>query len=114
MGNVRNTGSRWASPAKHGPAWLRRIAAECREKLRHLRLRGYIEAYMDGALTSHRKEQVAAHLATCWTCSGTAETLRLIKHSLRRSPRRIPASLSEARLRRFAGQLARNDRATPR
>jgi anti-sigma factor RsiW len=88
------------------PRRLRQTCAECREKIRHLRLRGSLEAYVDGELTGSRRAEVAAHLACCWTCSGYAETLRLIKHSLRTGPRRAPVPLAEVRLRRFADRLA--------
>jgi anti-sigma factor RsiW len=84
---------------------LRSIWAECRERMRHVRLQGAIDAYVDGELTPARRAQVAAHLACCWACSGYAQTLRLIKASLRRGPDRAPASLSETRLRRFADRL---------
>jgi anti-sigma factor RsiW len=80
--------------------------AECREGLRHLHLRGSVEAFIDGELTGTHRTRVAAHLARCWTCSGHAETLRLIKHSLRTGPRRAPVALAEIRLRRFADRLA--------
>ncbi|MBV7697381.1 anti-sigma factor [Streptomyces sp. TRM70350] len=88
------------------------MAAECQEKYRHVRLRGWIEAYVDNQLTGTRRARVAAHLAACWACSGTAETLHLVKHSLRRAPRRTP-TLSELRLRRFASRLTHTGAARP-
>jgi hypothetical protein len=56
---------------------------------------------------------MGAHLATCFACSGTAETLRLIKHSLRTRPQRAPVDLAEARLRRYADRLMRTNPAPP-
>ncbi|MEV0961798.1 MULTISPECIES: zf-HC2 domain-containing protein [unclassified Streptomyces] len=80
--------------------------AECREKLRHLRLRGDVEAYADGELTGARRAEVAAHVARCWACSGSLQLLHLIKASLRRTPRRTPVSLPSVRLRRYAQRIA--------
>ncbi|UGY94608.1 anti-sigma factor family protein [Streptomyces gobiensis] len=80
--------------------------AACREKIRHLRLRGDVAAYVDGELTGVHRARVAAHLGRCWSCSGDAESLRLIKTSLRNGPQRAPASLASVRLRRFASRLA--------
>jgi hypothetical protein len=56
---------------------------------------------------------MAAHLAACFTCSGTAETLCLIKHSLRTRPQRTPVDLAEARLHRYADRLMRTDPTPP-
>lgn len=81
------------------------VWAECREKLRHVRLRGEVEAYVDGQLTGAHRTRVAAHVGVCWACSGSLELLQLIKASLRRSPQRTPVSLASARVRRFAHQL---------
>ncbi|WP_149824344.1 zf-HC2 domain-containing protein [Streptomyces tailanensis] len=58
-----------------------RFWAECRERLRHLRLRGAVGAYADGQLTGVRRTRVARHVAHCWTCSGELLVLRLIKAS---------------------------------
>ncbi|MDR3084366.1 MAG: zf-HC2 domain-containing protein [Streptomyces sp.] len=85
---------------------LRHTWAECREHLRHLRLRGCIGAYADGELGDAQRDRVAAHLARCWACGGCLQTLRLIKHSLRGRPQRAPVSLAATRMRRFAGRLA--------
>ncbi|MEU2911962.1 hypothetical protein ACFYM3_13360 [Streptomyces massasporeus] len=81
------------------------VWAECREKLRHVRLRGDVEAYADGQLTGVRRARVAAHVGACWACSGSLELLQLIKASLRGSPRRTPVTLASARVRRFAHRL---------
>jgi anti-sigma factor RsiW len=78
--------------------------------MRHVRLQGAVEAYVDGELTPARRAQVAAHLACCWACSGYAQTLRLIKASLRHGPDRAPVSLSKTRLRRFADRLTSDPR----
>ncbi|UGY94760.1 anti-sigma factor family protein [Streptomyces gobiensis] len=83
-----------------------RLWAACREKVRHLRLRRDVEAYVDGELTGAHRTQVATHLGRCWSCSGRAETLRLIKTSLRHGLQHAPASLASVRLRRFADHLA--------
>ncbi|MEU9245392.1 zf-HC2 domain-containing protein [Streptomyces sp. NPDC048385] len=85
---------------------FREIRAQCREQLRHLRLRGSVGAYVDGELAPARHAELAAHLVRCWACSVQAETLRLVKHSLRGGPLRAPVSLSEIRIRRFAARLA--------
>lgn len=82
------------------------MRTECRELTRHLRLRGAVEAYADGELTGAHRLGVAAHVACCWACSGSLETVRLIKASLRDSPRRTPESLASARIRRFVHRLA--------
>lgn len=74
-----------------------------------MRLQRQIGAYLDGELSAVRRARVAAHLAVCWACSGYAEALRLIKQSLRTSPRRAPSSLAEARLRRLAEQRLLED-----
>ncbi|WP_374194641.1 anti-sigma factor [Streptomyces sp. ISL-63] len=84
-----------------GPAWV-----TCRETIRHLRLRGQVEAYADGELAGNRRVRVAAHIDRCWACSGTLHLLQLIKASLRDSPRRTPPSLASARMRRFANGLS--------
>ncbi|MER7895056.1 zf-HC2 domain-containing protein [Streptomyces sp. NPDC096046] len=82
-----------------------RWCAECREKVRHVRWRGDVEAYADGQLTGAHRMRVAAHIDRCWACSGTLQLLRLIKASLRGHPRRTPPSLASARVRRFAQHL---------
>ena len=83
------------------------ITDGCRQHIRHLRLRGLVGPYVDGELTGSARLAVAAHLAVCWACSGYAETLRLVKHSLSRGPGRAPAELAERRLRGFAERLIR-------
>ncbi|MFP3986564.1 zf-HC2 domain-containing protein [Streptomyces sp. E11-3] len=84
----------------------RHVWAECLERVRHLRLRGDLEAYADGELTGARRTRMAAHLDRCWVCSGRLQTLRLVKASIRGHPHRAPASLSRARVDRYARQLA--------
>ncbi|MFJ9012561.1 anti-sigma factor family protein, partial [Streptomyces canus] len=81
--------------------------AECRERLRHLRLRGAVGPYADGQLTGARQTRVAAHVARCWACSGELLALRLIKASIRDHPHRAPTSLTEVRIRRLADRIAR-------
>ncbi|WAX77479.1 hypothetical protein [Streptomyces sp. KMM 9044] len=81
------------------------VWAECREKLRHVCLRGDVEAYADGQLRGVRRARVAAHVGACWACSGSLELLQLIKASLRRTPQRAPVPLASARVRRFAHRL---------
>ncbi|MBM9506246.1 anti-sigma factor family protein [Actinacidiphila acididurans] len=88
-----------------GRGRLREIRAQCREGVRHLRLRRCVGAYVDGELPPARRAELTAHLVRCWTCSGHAETLRLIKHSLGNGPVRAPSALTEARLRRYAVRL---------
>lgn len=68
----------------------RAIIAGCRQHAAHLRLRTQVGAYVDGELTGPQRARVAAHLAACWACSGYAETLRMIKQSLRRVDRERP------------------------
>lgn len=65
----------------------RAIIAGCRRHAAHLRLRSQVGAYVDGELTGARRARVAAHLAVCRVCAGYAETLRMIKESLRRVDR---------------------------
>jgi anti-sigma factor RsiW len=91
----------------------RQLWAEGRERLRHLRFCGAVEAFADGELTGRRQVRVAAHIACCRACSGSLQTLRLIKASLRRSPRRTPESLASVRVRRFARRLAAPPRPGP-
>ncbi len=91
----------------------RQLWAECREKVRHVRLCGAVEAYADGELTGVHRMRVAAHVARCWACSGSLQTLRLIKASLRGSTRRTAASLASVRMRRFAQRLTTPPRANP-
>lgn len=79
---------------------------ECREALRHLWLRDFVEPYVDGELASVRRARFTVHLTRCWTCSVHVETLQLIKRSLRTGPKRGPTPLAEVRLRRFADRLA--------
>ncbi|MBW5249351.1 zf-HC2 domain-containing protein [Streptomyces sp. P01-B04] len=83
-----------------------RVWAECRERFRHARLRGEVEAYADGQLTGAHRMRVAAHIACCWACSGRLQLLRLVKASLRASPHRTPPTLASARVRRFARHLS--------
>lgn len=72
----------------------------------HRQMRRAIDAYVDGELhTPARIAAVQAHLDQCWGCSGYAETLRLLKRSLRRLAQRQPADLAAARLRRWATDL---------
>lgn len=70
-----------------------------------MRLRALVEAYVDGELTGPQRRAVATHLTECWNCSADADTLKLIKHSLRTGPLRAPDFLARHRLRRFALRL---------
>ncbi|GAA4934826.1 anti-sigma factor family protein [Streptomyces coeruleoprunus] len=88
-------------------AGLRRLWAECRKKPRHGRLRGAVEAYADGELTGAHRTRVAAHVAGCRACSGSLQTLRLIKASLRGGPGRMPASSRPWRSRRDGDLVGR-------
>jgi anti-sigma factor RsiW len=88
---------------------LRRLCGGCRQGLQHSRLRPLLDAYVDGELTPADRARVTAHLAVCFTCSDSAETLHLIKQSLRSRPQRAPADLAKARLRRFGEALTRTD-----
>lgn len=93
---------------KTGPVTvLRRLRDDCRRGLQHSRLRSLLDAYVDGELTAADRARVTAHLAVCFACSGSAETLHLIKQSLRSRPQRAPADLAQARLRRFGEALTR-------
>lgn len=67
----------------------------------HRRMRRDLDAYVDGELPRVRVAVVEAHLNTCWGCSGQADTLRLMKRSLRRLAARRPSDLALARLRRW-------------
>jgi anti-sigma factor RsiW len=68
----------------------------------HRRMRRAVDAYLDGELSPVRAAVVEAHLEECWGCSGYAETLRLMKRSLRRLAERGPGDLAVVRLRRWA------------
>jgi anti-sigma factor RsiW len=74
--------------------------------LRHRRMRQAVEAYLDGELPAEARAEVARHLAVCWSCNTLADTLRLIKQSLRQRRHRTTPSLSERRLQLFATNLA--------
>jgi anti-sigma factor RsiW len=63
-------------------------------------MRRDLDAYVDGELSRLRVAAVEAHLEDCWGCSGEADTLRLIKRSLRTLAARRPSDLALARLRR--------------
>ena len=72
----------------------------------HRRMSRAVDAYVDGELCSpERIAEVETHLDRCWGCSGYAETLRLLKRSLRRLADRQPTDLGIARLRRWATDL---------
>jgi anti-sigma factor RsiW len=88
---------------------VRQLRDGCRHGYQHARLRPLLDAYLDGELSRSDRARVAAHLAACFACSGSVETLRLIKQSLRSRPRRTPADLAEARLRRFGDALIHTD-----
>ena len=78
-------------------------------------MRRAVDAYLDGELTPDARAEVARHLSVCWECSIAAETVRLLKRALTKRRDRMPASIAEQRLRRFAEDLARAgppDRAT--
>ncbi len=69
----------------------------------HRRMRRRVEAYVDGqAATTAETCTVQAHLRECWSCSGEAELLWLIKRSLRLRIDRQPTDLATARLRTWA------------
>lgn len=73
----------------------------------HRRMHRAVDAYIDGELrTPERIAAVRAHLDQCWGCSSYAETLRLLKWSLRRLADRQPTDLGVARLRRWATDLS--------
>lgn len=70
----------------------------------HRSMRRAVEAYVDGEVRSpSRLTEVRAHLDECWGCSGDADTLRLVKRSLRRLRDHRPTELSVIRLRRWLG-----------
>jgi anti-sigma factor RsiW len=71
----------------------------------HGRMRRAVDAYLDGELPAARAVVVRVHLDECWGCSGHAETVRLMKRSLRRLAQRRPSDLAVARLRRWAEAL---------
>ena len=65
----------------------------------HRRIRRKIEAYVDGELRSTSGiADVERHLDACWGCTGEADSLRLVKSSLRTIGSRRPADLSVVRL----------------
>ncbi|HYZ99277.1 MAG TPA: zf-HC2 domain-containing protein [Acidimicrobiales bacterium] len=68
----------------------------------HRRMRRDVDAYLDGELRPARVAAVEAHLDECWGCNGYADTVRLMKRSLRRLAERRPTDLTVARLRRWA------------
>jgi anti-sigma factor RsiW len=61
-----------------------------------------VDASVDGELSPARALAVEVHLDECWGCSGYADTVRLMKHSLRRLAERRPGELAVAQLRRWA------------
>jgi hypothetical protein len=68
-------------------------------------MRRAVEAYLDGELQPEAGAQVARHLSICWDCSVIAETLRLLRRSLRHLRDVNPPTVAERRLRRFAEDL---------
>ena len=68
----------------------------------HRRMRRAVDAYVDRELPPSRAAVVELHLDECWGCSGYADTVRLMKRSLRRLAHRRPGDLAVARLRRWA------------
>ena len=80
---------------------------------RHGRMRHAVEAYLDGELPGQAGAEVARHLTTCWDCNTLAETLRLIKQSLRHRRDRTTLMLSERRLRQIAANLAADRTSRP-
>jgi anti-sigma factor RsiW len=76
-----------------------------RDLLGHRRMRRAVEAYLDGELSPEAVAQVARHLSICWDCSALAETLLLLRRSLRRRRETTPQTVTERRLRRFAENL---------
>jgi anti-sigma factor RsiW len=71
----------------------------------HNRMRRATDAYFDGELPPEAAAAVEAHLDECWGCSGYAETVQLMKRSLRRLRDRRPTELRVVRLRRWAEGL---------
>jgi anti-sigma factor RsiW len=71
----------------------------------HGRMRRAVDAYLDGELPPAWAAVVEAHLGECWGCSGHAETVWLMKRSLRRLRGRRPTLLAIARLRRWGEGL---------
>ena len=68
----------------------------------HRGLRRAVDAYLDGELSPVRALAIEVHLDECWGCSGYADTVRLMKRSLRRLAQRRPSDLAVTRLRRWA------------
>jgi hypothetical protein len=71
--------------------------------LQHRRMRRAVAAHVDGELDASGGGAVATHLRECWSCSGDAELLMLIKRSLRK--RRDRDALAVLRLRRFVARV---------
>jgi len=74
--------------------------------IRHRRFCHDVGALVDGELDPGRERQLRAHVRKCWTCSGTAELVALVRAALRRSRRNEPAPLAVHRLVRFSHGLA--------
>jgi predicted anti-sigma-YlaC factor YlaD len=68
----------------------------------HREMRRAVDAYVDGELSRARAVAVELHLDECWGCSAYADTVRLMKRSLRRLAERRPSDLAVARLHRWA------------
>lgn len=82
------------------------ITVAARDLLAHRRLMREIEPYLDGELTPNAAAVLAAHLRSCWGCSGRAQTHRLLRAALRRTDPAAIEHLPALRLRRFAQSLA--------
>jgi anti-sigma factor RsiW len=74
--------------------------------VRHARLGHLIDAYVDCELPPPRRDAVTAHLSECARCAAAVSLTRLVKRTLEDKPRRGPASLSEARLRRHVRRIS--------
>lgn len=76
-------------------------------RIEHRRLRGRVDAWVDGELDRATAGRMARHVRFCWGCSAAAETTRLIKAALAGEVARRPRPLAATRLRTFADRLTR-------
>ncbi|MCS7066877.1 MAG: zf-HC2 domain-containing protein [Fimbriimonadales bacterium] len=75
-------------------------------------VQSHLSAYIDMELTGAEQQRIRAHLEYCMECSAEYETLRRVKHLVRRLPTVMPLSGEEVILQRI--REYRSAQRTPR
>lgn len=88
------------------------IARRVRDDVECMRVRRFLQAFLDGTLDEERHGRVARHLEACRRCGLSAEAYRSLKDQLRAQSLPVDPD-AVGRLERFVDHLAGDDPRPP-